>query len=256
LPFDRFYINLFQRKMPYTPINKCGLPKNVDIRLQHRFSAIGKNLSHKTKFNKIESLRLLQMHYMLTEENGNMDILRFVQFMDVFLGVKNVEAIEKVHLISCKTNNKYLTGPEFVSVLSLLLKGTVSDLVKFWFEIYTDNIRPNYEHGVLEMVKANISEDVRKPNIDYVMYINKKIISPEDHRKYVNDIITGLELLRSVLPVPTKKVLFMLLFTNRMFYNNNLNYDIEISRGFDLSKLIRMQTKISKVITLLAPSKS
>lgn len=242
--------------MPYSPINKCGLPATIDIRLQHRFSDIGTTLSRTTYFNKTESLRLLQMHYMLTKENGIMDISRFVKFMNVFLGLKNVEALDKVHQISCKTNNKYLTGPEFVIVLSLLLKGTVSDLIEFWFDLYKDNLRSTeYKCSLLQMIDTNKAEHHQKLNIDYITHLDDRI-SLEDHRKFVNDIVTGLKLLQSVIPETDRKVPFMLLFTSRLLYDDVPRGNVKSYKVYDFNeyRLKSMQKTISKLITLLETS--
>lgn len=198
--------------MPYIPINKCGLPVTEDIRLQHRYSEIGTDLSRKTYFNKTEVLRLLQMHYMLTKENGDMDKLSFVRFMDVFLGVRNVEAVEIIHYLCCETNKKYLTGPEFVKILSLLLNGTLLDLINFWIEVYTDKIiSTKYKDNILTMPRTD-SVEYNQSFINYIMNIDRKSI--EDHHTSVNDIVTGSELLQSVLPKSNRKESFMQLFTN------------------------------------------
>ncbi|KAF0755086.1 EF-hand calcium-binding domain-containing protein 1-like [Aphis craccivora] len=245
--------------MPYSPINKCGLPVTIDIRLQHRFSDIGSSLSRTTYFNKTESLRLLQMHYMLTKENGIMDISRFVKFMNVFLGLKNVEALNKVHQISCKTNNKYLTGPEFVIVLSLLLRGTVSDLIDFWFDLYKDKLRStDYKCSLLQMIdtdNTNKAEHHQKLNIDYIMHLDDRI-SLEDHRKFVNEIVTGLKLLRSIIPETDRKVPFMLLFTSRLLDDDSPRGNVKSYRVYDYNeyRMNSMQKTISKLITQLEPS--
>jgi len=242
--------------MPYSPINKCGLPPTIDIRLQHRFSDIGTSLSRTTYFNKTESLRLLQMHYMLTKENGIMDISRFVKFMNVFLGLKNVEALDKVHQISCKTNNKYLTGPEFVIVLSLLLKGTVSDLIEFWFDLYKDNLRSTeYKCSLLQMIDTNNAEHHQKLNIDYITHLDDRI-SLEDHRKFVKNIVTGLKLLQSVIPETDRKVPFMLLFTSRLLHDDVPRGNVKSYQVYDFNEYRRnsIQKTISKLMTLLEPS--
>jgi len=221
--------------MPYNPINK-NLPVTVDIRLQHRYSNIATELSRSTHFNKIEVLRLLQMHYMLTNENTvPMDLLHFMQFMDVFLGVRNVEAVEKIFVISCVTNQENLTGSEFVKILSLVLKGQLPDLINFCFEVYTEMARsPKYikKEGVLMMARRNSLKMCKLVNmeesdqsfVDFVMVEVDKDrdnrISLEDYRKAVYENVAWLQFLGRILPTSTRKEKFMKLFTNRPYINN------------------------------------
>ncbi|XP_050054440.1 uncharacterized protein LOC126549399 [Aphis gossypii] len=221
--------------MPYTPINKM-LPVTVDIRLQHRYSEIATELSRSTHFNKIEVLRLLQMHYILTKEDTiPMDQLLFMQFMDAFLGVRNVEAVEKMFLISCITNEESLTGSEFVKILSLVLKGKLPDLINFCFEVYTEMTRsPKFikKEGVLLMAKRNSLKLCKLVNmekfdqsfVDFVMIEVDKDrdnrISLEDYRKAVCENVAWLQFLGRILPTSTRKEKFMKLFTNRPYINN------------------------------------
>jgi len=220
--------------MPYRPINKC-LPVTVDIRLQHRYSDIGTDLSRCTHFNKIEVLRLLQLHYMLTKENTvPMDKLQFIQFMDIFLGLRNVDAVDKIFLLSCETN-KELTGPEFVKVLSMVLKGTLPDLINFCFEVYTEMVRsPKYikKEDVLLMAKRNSMkmcklmsmEKYDQSFVDFVMAELDKDrdsrISLEDYRNAVHENVAWLQFLGPILPSSSRKEAFMKLFTNRPYINN------------------------------------
>ncbi|KAE9542330.1 hypothetical protein AGLY_003457 [Aphis glycines] len=220
--------------MPYRPINKC-LPVTMDIRLQHRYSDIGTDLSRCTHFNKIEVLRLLQLHYMLTKENTvPMDKFQFIQFMDIFLGLRNVDAIDKIFLLSCKTN-KELTGPEFVKVLSMVLKGTLPDLINFCFEVYTEMVRsPKYikKEDVLLMAKRNSMKMCKLMNmeeydqsfVDFVMAELDKDrdsrISLEDYRNAVHENVAWLQFLGPILPSSSRKEAFMKLFTNRPYINN------------------------------------
>ncbi|KAL4100796.1 hypothetical protein QTP88_020825 [Uroleucon formosanum] len=221
--------------MPYSPINKC-LTATVDIRLQHRYSDIGKELSRTTHFNKIEVLRLLQMHYMLTKDNTKpMDKLSFIQFMDVFLGVRNVDAVEKIYLLCAETNKEYLTGPEFVKVLSMLLKGTLPDLIHFCFEVYTEMMRsPKYikkedvllmsRRNSMKMCKLVNMEEYDQSFVDFVMTEVDKDrdnrISLEDYRKAVQENVAWLQFLGQILPSCSQKEIFLRLFTDRPYVNN------------------------------------
>ncbi|XP_060858211.1 calaxin-like [Metopolophium dirhodum] len=221
--------------MPYSPINKC-LPATLDIRLQHRYSDVGTELSRTTHFNKIEVLRLLQMHYVLTKDNTiPMNKLNFIQFMDVFLGVRNEDAIDKIYLLCSETNKEYLTGPEFVKVLSMLLKGTLPDLINFCFEVYTEMIRsPKYikKEDVLLMAKRNSMKMCKLVNmeeydqsfVDFVMTEVDKDrdnrISLEDYRKAVHENVAWLQFLGQILPDCSKKETFMQLFTDQPYVNN------------------------------------
>ncbi|KAL4100748.1 hypothetical protein QTP88_020780 [Uroleucon formosanum] len=221
--------------MPYSPINKC-LPATVDIRLQHRYSDVGTELSRTTHFNKIEVLRLLQMHYLLTKNNTKpMDKLNFIQFMDIFLGVRNVDAVDKIYLLCSETNKEYLTGPEFVKVLSMVLKGTLPDLINFCFEVYTEMMRsPKYikKEDVLLMARRNSMKMCKLVNmeeydqsfVDFVMTEVDKDrdnrISLEDYRKAVHENVAWLQFLGQILPDYSKKETFMRLFTDRPYVNN------------------------------------
>ncbi|XP_025196311.1 EF-hand calcium-binding domain-containing protein 1-like [Melanaphis sacchari] len=247
--------------MPYTPINKC-LPVTVDIRLQHRYSDIATNLSRTTHFNKIEVLRLLQLHYMLTKENTvPMDKLSFIQFMDVFLGVRNVDAVDKIFLLSCETNKQYLIGPEFVRVLSMLLKGTLPDLINFCFEVYTEMIRsPKYikKEDVLLMARRNSMkmckiinmEEYDQSFVDFVMTEVDKDrdnrISLEDYRKSVHENVAWLQFLGQVLPASSKKETFMRLFTNRPYVNNIQTTAAAITRK-NRESIARMKSTTSQI---------
>ncbi|XP_022166884.1 EF-hand calcium-binding domain-containing protein 1-like [Myzus persicae] len=231
--------------MPYRPINK-RLPATLDIRLQHRYSDIATELSRTTHFNKIEVLRLLQMHYMLTKDNAKpMKKLNFIQFMDVFLGVRNVDSVDKVYLLCCETNKEYLTGPEFVRVLSMLLKGTLADLINFCFEVYTEMIRsPRYikKEDVLVMARRNSMKMCKLVNmeeydqsfVDFVMTEVDKDrdnrISLEDYRKAVHENVAWLQFLGQILPSCTQKEIFLRLFTDRPYVNNIESTAAEMTR--------------------------
>jgi len=118
--------------------------------------------------------------------------------MDIFLGARNVDAMDKIYLLCSKTNREYLTGPEFVKVLSMVLKGTLPDLINFCFEVYTEMMRsPKYikKEDVLLMARRNIMKMCKLVNmeecdqsfVDFVMPDVDKDrdnrISLEDYRK-------------------------------------------------------------------------
>ncbi|XP_016658798.1 EF-hand calcium-binding domain-containing protein 1-like, partial [Acyrthosiphon pisum] len=249
--------------MPYTPINKC-LSATVDIRLQHRYSNVGTELSRTTHFNKIEVLRLLQMHYVLTKDNTiPMDKLNFIQFMDVFLGVSNVDAVDKIYLLCSETNKEYMTGPEFVKVLSMLLKGTLPYLINFCFEVYTEMIRsPKYikKEDVLLMAKRNSMkmcklvdmEEYDQSFVDFVMTEVDKDrdnrISLEDYRKAVHENVAWLQFLGQILPDCSKKKTFMRLFTDRPYVNNIETTAASITRNNrdSIAKMTMLKSTISQ----------
>eukprot|EP00102_Acyrthosiphon_pisum_P008561 XP_003245360.1 PREDICTED: EF-hand calcium-binding domain-containing protein 1-like [Acyrthosiphon pisum] len=253
--------------MPYSPINK-HLKATVDIRLQHRFSDIGTKLSRKTHFNKIEVLRLLQMHYMLTKDNTEpMDKLNFVKFMDVFLGVRNVEAVDKIFLLCAETNKKYLTGPEFVKVLSMLLKGTLSDLIHFCFEVYTEMMRsPKYikkedvllmsRRNSMKMCKLVNMEEYDQSFVDFVMTeIDKdrdNRISLADFRKAVQENVAWLQFLGQILPSSSQKEKFLQLFTDRPYVNNIESTAAAISRQTkeSIARMTLLKSTISQPDTI------
>lgn len=85
------------------------LTATEDIHLQHRYSTTATELSRSTNFNKKEILRLIQLYYMLTsKQNRLMDKFCLVQFMDIFLAFRNVDAVEKIYLLRCRRNKKLL----------------------------------------------------------------------------------------------------------------------------------------------------
>ncbi|XP_060843697.1 calaxin-like [Rhopalosiphum padi] len=247
--------------MPYTPINKC-LPVTVDIRLQHRYADIGTNLSRTTHFNKIEVLRLLQFHYMLTKGNTSpMDKLSFIQFMDVFLGLRNIDAIDKIFLLTAETNKEHLTGAEFVKVLSMMLKGTLPDLINFCFEVYTEMIRsPKYikKEDVLLMARRNSMkmckiinmEEYDQSFVDFVMTEVDKDrdnrISLEDYRKAVHENVAWLQFLGQILPASTNKESFMRLFTTRPYVNNIQTTAAAMSRK-NRESIGRLKSTVSQI---------
>jgi len=171
---------------------------------------------------------------MLTKEKTlPMDQILFMQFMDVFLGVRNVEALEKIFLISCVTD--HMTGSEFVKMLSLVLKGQLPDLINFCFEVYTEMTRsPKFikKEGVLLMARRNSlkmcksinTEESDQSFVDFIMVEVDKDrdnrISLEDYRKAVYENVAWLQFLGRILPTSTRKEKFMKLFTNRPYINN------------------------------------
>lgn len=232
--------------MPYHPINKC-LPVTEDIRLQHRYSTIASDLSRKINFNKTEILRLLQMHHMLTtKRNRVMDELCFNEFMDIHLEFRNIDALQKIHILRCKTNKTHLTKREFVELLSLLLKGSLSETIRFCFEVYTEIIRsPMYikKEDVLIMARKNsirmsklvYLEQYNRDFTEFVMEVMDKDrdtrISFEEYRNTVNENIGWLQFLGPILPSRRAIESFMKTFTSRPYVNT-----IEISAIEQYSK--------------------
>ncbi|KAE9545530.1 hypothetical protein AGLY_001073 [Aphis glycines] len=160
---------------------------------------------------------------------------RLVLLSGVISGVRIVEAVEKMLLISCITNEENLTGSEFVKILSLVLKGKLPDLINFCFEVYTEMTRsPKFikKEGVLLMAKRNSLKMCKLVNmekfdqsfVDFVMIEVDKDrdnrISLEDYRKAVYENVAWLQFLGRILPTSTRKEKFMKLFTNRPYINN------------------------------------
>lgn len=176
-----------------------------------------------------------------------MDRMCFIEFMDVFLGFRHLEAVEKIHILRCTTNKKYLTEQEFVETLSLLLKGTLPHLIKLCFDVYTEMARsPLYikkedvfmiaRKNTMKMCKSSIMEKYDQQFVEYVMQEVDKDrdnrISEEDYRTAVNENIVWLQFLGPVIPVSADVELFLRMFTARPYVNN-----IEIAA-------IRQQTQI------------
>lgn len=234
-------------KMPYTPINRF-LNVTEDIRIQHRYSNLANNLSHTTYFNKRETLLLLQIYYMLTtKQNKTMDKSCFVQFMDTFLGHRNIDVIEKMYLLRCRKNKKYLTGKEFVELLSLLLNGSLHDIIKFCFGIYLQLVRSSpyiEKDAILMMARRNNIQmyklrNVEEHNRNFMEFVMQQVdkdrddrISLEDYRNAVYEDISRLQILGQVLPTPENIEIFMKLFTTRPYINN-----LEITPMVQMTKL-------------------
>lgn len=105
-------------EMPCCPINKC-LPATVGrghtyvCSTDIQTSRLETELSRTTHFNKTEVFRFSQMHYILTKYNTiPMDKLSSIQFMDVFLGVRNVDVpwIKYICFVPKRTRTTWL-GP-------------------------------------------------------------------------------------------------------------------------------------------------
>lgn len=221
--------------MPYFPINKF-LTATEDIRLQHRYSTIATELSRSTNFTKKEIIRLIQLHYMLTsKQNRLMDRFCLVQFMDIFLAFRNVDVVEKIYLLRCRRNKNYLTAVEFVELLSLLLKGSLADTIKFCFGIYLELVRSSpyiQKDDVLMMARKSSMRMCKLVNMEeydqnFVEFIMNQVdkdrdnrISLEDYRKAVNEDVARLQFLGQILPTPENIETFMKLFSTRPYTNN------------------------------------
>lgn len=221
--------------MPYTPMNKF-LTATEDIRIQHRYSTIATNLSRSTNFNKKEILRLIQLYYMFTtKQNRIMDKFCFIQFMDIFLGFRNIDAVEKIYLLRSRTNKKYLTAEEFIELLSLLLKGSLADTIKFCFVVYLELVRSSpyiqkddvlmmARKSSLKMCKLINMEEYNQNFVEFIMNVIDKDrdnrISLEDYRTAVHEDNSRLQFLGPILPTPDNIETFMKLFTTRPYINN------------------------------------
>lgn len=217
------------------PMNKF-LTATEDIRLQHRYSTVASELSRSTNFNKKEILRLIQLHYMLTtKRNRTMDKFCLIEFMDVFLAYRNIDAVEKMYLLRCRTNKKYLTAVEFVELLSLLLKGSLADSIKFCFGIYLELVRSSpyiqkddvlmmARKSSMRMCKLVNTEEYDQTFVEFIMNQMDKDrdnrISLEDYRTSVNEDIARLQFLGQILPTSENIEVFMKLFSTRPYTNN------------------------------------
>ncbi|XP_025423648.1 EF-hand calcium-binding domain-containing protein 1-like [Sipha flava] len=229
--------------MPYSPVSNW-LSATEDIRLQHRFLDVAMKLSRKTSFNKTEIQRLLQLHFILTtKRNRVMDAACFAEFMDTLLEYRNVDAVEKMHVVYCKENKRYLTGQEFVELLSVLLRGSLAATVKFCFDVYTEMVRsPMYikKEDVLVMARKNnmrMSKTayMEQYNRDYTEFVMSEMdkdrdtkISYSDYRKTVDEDIVWLQFLGPVLPTRDAIELFWRSFSTRPFVNKLEIVDDEI----------------------------
>jgi len=226
--------------MPYTPVNKF-LTATEDVRLQHRCSTIAMDLLRTTHFDKPEIIQLIGLHYMMTvKKNRTMDKLCFIEFMETYLGFRNIDAIEKIHELRCKSNKVSLTEYEFVEVLSLLLKGLFADVIKFCFDVYLEMLRMSTyirRDDVLLMARRNSLKFCKLENSDefntnFVTFIMDKMdkdrddrISYEDYRTSVYEDVTRLQFLGQILPTCSEIESFTKLFSSRPYiWNLELAY--------------------------------
>lgn len=223
--------------MPYGRMNKC-LTATEDIRIQHNYGPAAKELARTTNFNEIEVMRLLQIYYLLTtKRNRVMDKLCFAEFMDMFLGLRNGDATDTIHRHYAIRNKKYLTGPEFVILLSLLLKGSQPDKITFCFKVYTEILKsPQYikKDDVLLMIRRNSLKMCKLVNtedddLNFVELLMDGLdkdrdnrISLEDYRTAVNENYAFLQFLGPILPSSNKTKLFMKIFTDRIYTNTDM----------------------------------
>ena len=117
----------------------------------------------------------------------------------------------------------------------MLLKGTLSDLIHFCFEVYTEMIRsPKYikkedvllmfRRNSMKMCKLGNTEEYDKSFVDFVMTEVDKDrdnrIPLEDFRKAVQENVAWLQFLGQILPSYSQKEIFSRLFTERPYVNN------------------------------------
>lgn len=216
--------------MPYVPISPF-MPATEDIRLQHRFRIVAEELARETHFSKLETLRLLHIHYyMTTKKKKVMDRQCFVVFMDVFLGCRNVDGVAKMHMLSCKKNKTHLTGREFVGLLSMLLRGKLPETTRFYFAVFTEIFKsPMYirKEDVIQITRKNntlISNSDCRYIADYVIEVMDKDrdmkISYEEYRNAVEENVVWLQFLGPILPSRIAKEVFFKLFSSRPYTDN------------------------------------
>lgn len=222
--------------MPYAPINK-DLSLNEDIRLQHKYSVLATELSRQTNFTRNEVMNLINIYHMWTKAKGRvMDKLCFTEFMNTCLDFRNIDAVEKIHMLGCHSNKRFMTEREFVFMLSLLLKGSVAETIKFCFNVYTEMIgSPEYitKDDVLMMARKGSTKIAKLASVEseafdqnFVEFVMSQVdkdrdnrISLDDYRLTVNEDITWLEFLEEVLPSPESIELFMVRITTRPYVN-------------------------------------
>ncbi|CAI6365878.1 unnamed protein product [Macrosiphum euphorbiae] len=117
----------------------------------------------------------------------------------------------------------------------MLLKGTLSDLIHFCFEVYTEMVRsPKYikkedvllmfRRNSMKMCKLGNAEEYDKSFVDFVMTEVDKDrdnrIPLEDFRKAVQENVAWLQFLGQILPSYSQKEIFSRLFTERPYVNN------------------------------------
>lgn len=223
-------------------------------------------MSKSTHFNRSEIMRLIQLYYMLTKKRDRiMDRMHFIQFMDVFLGFRHLEAVEKIYILRCTANKKYLTEQEFVETLSLLLKGTVPQLIKLCFDVYTEMARsPLYikKEDVFMIARKNTakmskSSSMEKYDQQFTEYVMQELdkdrdnrISEEDYRTAVNENIVWLQFLGPVVPASVDVELFLRMFTARPYVNNIQIEDIRQQNQITTNKKagnVRQTQSSSKV---------
>lgn len=124
---------------------------------------------------------------------------------------------------------------EFVELLSLLLKGSLADTIKFCFGIYLELVISSpyiQKNDVLMMARKSSLRMCKLVNMEeydqnFVEFIMNQVdkdrdnrISLEDYRTAVNEDVARLQFLGQILPTPENIEAFMKLFSTRPYTNN------------------------------------
>lgn len=248
-------------------LNGC-LTAAEDIRLQYRYSKIKRYLRDTTHFNETEILRLLSIHYMITKKrNRKMDSVCFAEFMNYFLDVKDSAVVNAMFHQYATYNSKYLNGPEFVQLMSLLLKGSLNDKISFCFKVYTEVFRlPNYikKEDVLSVIKSHslqtskkhYSEDFDKEFVELMMVEldmdQDNRISQDDYKNAVTKNRAWLQFLGPVFPEPNRAIAFLKTFTNRLDVETETSTDSN-NRG-DRESIGRSKSSLTNPMSLSTAS--
>lgn len=258
--------------MLYAPIINYLSPKE-DFKIQNRYSRIATKLSRTTNFSKINIQRLFQLYYLLTvKEHRIMDKLYFIEFMSKYLAFKKTNAIEAMFKLYCRRKETYMIAEKFVELVALLLQGSLVDKIAFCFSVYkeiADSTHRQIRREDILKITRNYNEccgyttNMENINKKFVAEIlaemdkdKDRMISFKDYQKSVNEDVSRLQFLGSVIPSPENVEAFMKMCMNRS-YKNYIERDWIIKKkNSEVSERNLTKQHIVKLMDLISGRKN
>lgn len=204
------------------------LDSQEETRCRFKFRGIIKEYRSKTHFTSLELECLLMIHYKLTKEQP-MDRKYFRKFMYRALDFQNDLMIDRIFSAFDRENKLALTMESWVLGMSVILKGTLSEKIKFCFKIY-DMMNEGFlkketmfvalKHNYRGSTSYEDPEDIVRDLIEMIvkkMDLDRDgVISFEDYSKSVQMNPSLLEVLGYCLPARPAVYAFMSTFTKRV----------------------------------------
>uniref|UniRef100_A0A1B6CTQ3 EF-hand domain-containing protein n=1 Tax=Clastoptera arizonana TaxID=38151 RepID=A0A1B6CTQ3_9HEMI len=106
-----------------------------EVRCRKRFIPVIKKVKHKTHFTHEELEALLIIFYKLTQ-NQAMDRIYFRKIMYDLLDFQNDVLIDRIFSAVDKNNKLNITMESWVLGMSIFLRGTLEEKIKFCFTVY------------------------------------------------------------------------------------------------------------------------